>query len=237
MPASEFDVVVERVGAAASGVQEHPEEPAVVARSPADVVEHDGPGQPLGFEDSFHQLHGDQVSLVGLGAGDHDVAVAFGPRVRVQEALGEIAGRQKVEQPELVLPAHAVGLEFGEQVEDGQVTAKLLAGGRGGEVERVFFVPVEGDAAVLDEPERVVDALVADGLGAIDQPGLIDLVLGEADRIEQARAEVAVDHAHRRIAEHQCQHSPAADALLDLVPPARSPRARWPPAPRSSSVG
>ena len=156
-------IVVERIGAAASGVQEHPEEPAVVAGSPADVVEHDGPGQSLGLEDALHELHGDQVSLVGLGAGDHDVAVAFGPRVRVQESLGEVAGREKVEQPELVLPADAVGLEFGEQVEDRQVTAKLLAGGRGREVQRVFLLPVERDAAVLDEPEGVVDALVADG--------------------------------------------------------------------------
>ena len=40
---------------------------------------------------------------------------------------------------------------------------------------------------------------------------LIDLVLGEAVAGQQARAEVAVDHAHRRIAEHQGQHALAAD--------------------------
>ena len=110
-----------------------------MAGSPADVVEHDGAGQALGFEDSLHQLHRHQVSLVGLGAGDHDVAVPFGPGVRVQQPLGEVAGRKQLEQAELVLPAQAVGLELGEQVEDGQVAAKLLAGGRGSEVLGVGF--------------------------------------------------------------------------------------------------
>ena len=97
---------------------------------PADVVEHDRAGQALGFEQALHQLHRHQVPLVGLGAGDHDVAVPLGPGVRVQQALGEVAGRQQLQQAELVLPAQAVGLELVEQVEDGQVTAKLFAGGR-----------------------------------------------------------------------------------------------------------
>ena len=110
-----------------------------MAAAPADVVEHDSAGQPLGLEESLHELHRHQVALVGLGAGDHDVAVAFGPGVRIQEPLGKVAGRQQLEQAELVLPADAVGLEFGEQVEDRQVTAKLLASGRGGEVGGVVL--------------------------------------------------------------------------------------------------
>src|SRR5208337_4951920 len=36
-----FHIMVERIGAAASGIEQHPEEPAVVLRSPADIVEHD----------------------------------------------------------------------------------------------------------------------------------------------------------------------------------------------------
>ena len=130
--------------------------------SPADVVEHDRAGQALGLEEPLHQLHRDQVALVGLGAGDDDVAVALGPGVRVEQALGEVAGRQQLQQAELILPAQAVGLELVEQVEHGQVAAKLLAGGFGGEVLGVGLVPVEDDALVLDEPERLVDARVGD---------------------------------------------------------------------------
>ena len=33
-------IVVERIGAAAAGVQQHPEPPALVRAAPADVVEH-----------------------------------------------------------------------------------------------------------------------------------------------------------------------------------------------------
>ena len=131
-----------------------------MAGPPADVVEHHGRGQALGLEDPFHQLHRHQVALVGLGAGDDDLAVALGPGVRVEQALGEIAGRQQLEQAELVLPAQAIGLESVEQVEHGQVAAELLAGGLGREVLGVGFAPVEGDAPVLDEPECVVHPLV-----------------------------------------------------------------------------
>src|SRR5262249_14340641 len=38
-------------------------------------------------------------------------------------------------------------------------------------------------------------------------PRLIDLVLREAMLGQQARTEVAIDHAHRRVAEHQCQNA------------------------------
>ena len=119
-------------------------------------------GRPLAIKDPLHQLHRDQVSLVGLGAGDHDLAVALGPAVRVEQAFGEIAGRKQLQQAELILPAQAVGLEFGQQVEHGQVAAKLLAGGFRREIVGVGLVPVEGDAAILHELEGVVDAIVGD---------------------------------------------------------------------------
>ncbi len=88
-------VVVEGVGPAASRVEQDPEPAAVVLGAPADVVEHHRAGQPLGFEHALHQLHRHEVPLVGLGAGDDDVAVPLGPGVRVQQALAEVAGRQQ----------------------------------------------------------------------------------------------------------------------------------------------
>ena len=179
--------------------------------TPADVVKHDGLGQAAGDQDAFHQLHRDEVSLVGLGAGDHDAAVSFGPAVGVEQALGEIAGRKEIEEPELVLPAQTVGLELCQQVERSEVAAELLAGCLGREVSSIRLVPVEDDAAVLDEVECVIDALVGDRLAAIEEPGLVDLVLGEADGIEQSWSEVSVDHAHRGVAEHERDHATAAD--------------------------
>ena len=80
-----------------------------------------------------------------------------------------------------------------------------------------MLAPVEGDALVLHERERVVDALLVDAAAAIDDPRLVDLVLGEAVAVEQARAEVAVDHAHRRVAEHQDEHAAAADLVGDVA--------------------
>ena len=74
--------------------------------------------------------------------------------------------------------------------------------------------------------ERGVDALVVDAPAAIDDPRLVDLVLGEAVRIEQARAEVAVDHAHRRVAEHEDEDAAAADLGGDLARDARRAPAR-----------
>ena len=79
------------------------------------------------------------------------------------------------------------------------------------------FLPVEGDALVLDEAEGVVDPRLGDRPGPVDQPGLVDLVLGEADRVQQAGAEVAVDHAHRRVAEHQGEDALPADLVGDLA--------------------
>ena len=52
-------------------------------------------------------------------------------------------GGSRFKQAELVLPAQAIGLELGQQVEHGQVTAELLAGGRGCEVLGVGLLPVE----------------------------------------------------------------------------------------------
>ena len=41
------------------------------------------------------------------------------------------------------------------------------------------------------------------GLSLLDQPRLIDLVLGEPDPSQTLRPEVSVDHPHRRVAEHR----------------------------------
>ena len=127
-----------------------------MAGAPPHIVKHDRAGQSLGFEEAFHELHRHQVALVGFGAGDDDLAVAFRPRVRVQQAFGEVAGRQQLQEPELVLPAQAIGLEFLEQVEGRKIALQLLARGRGCEVGGIGFLPVELDAAVLDESKRIV---------------------------------------------------------------------------------
>lgn len=131
-------VVVEGVGGATAGVEEDPEEAAVVFPAPADVVEHDGIGEALGVEEPLHHLHGHEVALVGLGAGDDGMAVSLGPGVRVEEAFGEVAGGEEVEEAELILPAQAVGGELVDEVKDGEVAAELGLGGLGGEVPRTF---------------------------------------------------------------------------------------------------
>ena len=137
------DVVIECIGAAASRVEEYPEEPTIVPGSPADVVKHDGAGKSLGFQESFHQLHRNQVALVGLGAGDDNPAVALRTSVRVQQSFREVAGGKQFQEAELVLPAQAIGLEFVQQIEDSQVAPQLLAGGRGREVLGIGFSPSE----------------------------------------------------------------------------------------------
>ena len=152
--------MIERIGAAASGIEQHPEEPAVVLRAPADVVEHDGSGKALGLEEALHQLHRNEVALIGLGGGHDGVAVALGPSMGIEQSLGEVAGRKQLEQAKLVLPAQAVGLEFVEQVEHGKVAAELLTSGLGGEVLGSGFLPVEDDSLVLNEPKRLVHARI-----------------------------------------------------------------------------
>ena len=89
--------MVERIRTATSRVEQYPEEPAIVPGTPAHVVEHDGPWQPLGFEEPLHELHWHKVPLVGFGAGDDNVAVAFGASVRVQKSLGEVARRKQIQ--------------------------------------------------------------------------------------------------------------------------------------------
>ena len=86
-------------------------------------------------------------------------------------------------QAELVLPAEAVGLELVEQVEHGQVVAELLAGRVARRSPRRSASPQwKVTPLVLDEREaRRRSAASAIALAAIDEPGLIDLVLGEAD--------------------------------------------------------
>jgi hypothetical protein len=60
------------------------------------------------------------------------------------------------------LPAQAVGLVLADHVEHREVVAQLLARALRVEVPGIAFTPVEGDAAILDEGEGVVDALVGD---------------------------------------------------------------------------
>lgn len=145
------------------------------------------------------------------------MAVALGPGLGIQEALTEIAWRQEVQETKLILPAQAIGLELVEQVEHGEVATELFAGGFGGEVLGVGLTPVEGDALVIDELEGVVHPRIADRPHAIDEPGLVDLVLAKPDRVEQPRPEIAVDHAHRGVAEHQGQHALASNLGEHLV--------------------
>ena len=105
-------IVVEGVRAARAGVEQHPEEAALVHGAPAHVVEHHRLVQALLLEQALHQLHGDDVALVGLGGAGDGVAVRLGATGRVEEALGEVGGRAQRDEAELVLPADAVGLEL-----------------------------------------------------------------------------------------------------------------------------
>ena len=48
-------------------------------------------------------------------------------------------------------------------------------------------------------------------------PGLVHLVLGEANRVEEAASKVAVDHSHGSVAKHEGENAPLVDFLQDLV--------------------
>ncbi len=69
--------------------------------------------------------------------------VPLGPGMRVEQSLGEIAGRQQIEQAELVLPADAIGLKLGHEVDYCQVTPELLAGRRRREILATRLAPVK----------------------------------------------------------------------------------------------
>ena len=92
------------------------------------------------------------------------------------------------------------------EVEHDEVVAELLARGPRVKSSARSFSPVERDALRLHEGERLLDRARRDALTAIEDPRLVDLVLGEAGR---SRAEVAVDHPHRGVAEHQHEDAPA----------------------------
>ena len=179
--------------------------------------------EPLPLQQALHHLHRQDVALVGLGRRRDGVAARLGAARRVEEPFREVAGRPERDEPELVLPADAVRLVLGGEVHDRQVVPELLArrplvevlGAQGR--TRGLLSPVERDAAVLHEAHRVVDASVLDPPPAVDDPRLVDLVLGEPVRVEQARPEVAVDHAHRGVAEHHHEDSATADVRRDIA--------------------
>ncbi len=69
-------------------------------------------------------------------------------------------GGSSFKQPELILPAQAIGLELIEQVEHGEVAAKLFAGRGGGEVLGVRLLPVERHPLSWTKRKRLVHARV-----------------------------------------------------------------------------
>ena len=100
---------------------------------PADVVEHDGrravPWLRAGrFISSIGTRFPWSASVLVITTWP----LPSGRQCEFKQTFGEVAGRKQFEQPELVLPAQAVGLELVEQVEDGQVAAELLARGFAG---------------------------------------------------------------------------------------------------------
>src|SRR5450432_4278929 len=84
---------------------------------------------------------------------------------------------------------------------------------------------MKAEPLVLHELECVIDTLRVDAPAAIDDPGLVDLVLGEAMLVQEPRPEIAVDHAHGGVAEHQAEHAPRAD-LTGYVQGQRGGRGR-----------
>ena len=95
-----------------------------------------------------------------------------------RKSLGGSTGKQA----ELVLPAEAVGLELGQQVEHGQVHAQaascVASSVKSGRAcsRQWKLTPLS-----LTKRKASVDALRLDSTSVrIGQPGLIDLVLGEA---------------------------------------------------------
>src|SRR5262249_13196573 len=120
------------------------------------------------------------------------------------------------DQAELVLPPQAVGAKLFDHVENHEIVAELLLGRGLVEVLGVSFAPMKRETFFADEGEGVVDALLWDPAAAIDDPRLVDLVLGETVEVQEPRTEVAVDHAHRRVAEHEREDSTAANLGGDL---------------------
>ena len=134
-----------------------------------------------------------------------------GLHVELKSPSAKIRRRPQRNEAELVLPPDAVGMKLRHHVEDHEVVAQLLPARALVEVP----APVEREALLLHESERGVDALLFDAAAAVDDPRLVNLVLGEAVLVEEARAEVAVDHAHRRVAEHHDEHGALADGVGD----------------------
>ena len=74
------------------------------------------------------------------------------------------------------------------------------------------------DAIFAHELEGIIETISPGTVFIrIRQPGLIDLVFGEAVFGQKPRAEVAVNHAHRGVAEHQGQDAPLAHVVGDAL--------------------
>ena len=98
-------IVIEGIRAATAGVQQDPQPTTFVLPAPAHVVKHDRLVQLLFHKQPLHDFHGDQVALVGFGAGNDQIAVGFRPAAGVEQAFAKVAGRQHRQQAELILPA------------------------------------------------------------------------------------------------------------------------------------
>ena len=156
--AERVGIVVEGVGAARAGVEQHPDEAALVLPAPAHVVEHHRLVEPLRLEEPLQQLHRHEVALVGLGASRRSVSpFVSGRQAELSSPSAKSDGGRSGMEAELVLPAQAVGLELLDQLEHGQVVAELLAGGGLGEVLGSLLAVVEGDALVAHEAPGVLD--------------------------------------------------------------------------------
>src|SRR5713101_2375271 len=72
------------------------------------------------------------------------------------------------------------------------------------------------DSFLSDKVKCAVDAFGLDAVHSTWKPSLVHFVFGEAVASEQARAEIAVNHAHRRVAEHESQDALAANFRDDF---------------------
>src|SRR5213593_3939066 len=169
--------------------------------------------EPFLLQDSLHELHGNEVSLVRFRGGDDQIPARLWPADGIEEALAKVAGGKQGKEPKLVLPADAISPEFPDDIEHGQVHAELLPRRLLGEVLGLLLAPVELHPLRHDEAEGIVHSLGRYGLHAVKDPGLVHLVLGEANRVEEAASKVAVDHSHGSVAKHEGENAPLVDFL------------------------
>ena len=157
--------------------------------------------------EELEDLHGQGGAVVGLGRGDHGLAVGRRAEPVVEEAEREVGRRVMLDPVELVLDSQEIEPEPVLEIEQGVIDLHLEEDHVPGQMPGRIGPEFDPHPVLEEEPERLLGPGIRDGFGHLEEAQAVESLPGDAEHGQEIGVGDLVPHLHGARPDGAVDHS------------------------------